>query len=74
MPEAILGLVIVALLVERYFADRNHQRETQRLVNAVLAKTPGELALLNREMESVPVSPRPEPSSIDGFEGQAGLS
>lgn len=74
MSEAILGFVILALLVERYFADRNHQRETQKLVNAVLAKTPGELALLNREPERALVAARPEPSPLDGFEGQAGLS
>lgn len=74
MPEAILGLMILALLVERFLSAHAHDVETQRLVNAVLAKTPGELALMNRSIDPpVAYLPRPSDPELEGFEGQAGL-
>ena len=74
MPEVILGLVIVALLTERYFTSRTHARELSRLTTAVLAKTPGEYVMMAQADEPTPHRD-PEPSTIpDGFVGQAGLS
>ncbi len=72
MPEVILGLVIVALLVERYFSNRAQAAERIRLTNALVARTPGDLVALNRDVPrgTVPREPRP---TLDGFEGQAGL-
>ncbi len=71
MAEVILGLVIAALLVERYFSNRAQAAERVRLTNALVAKTPGELVALNRDPVTVPREPRPMP---DGFDGQIGLS
>ena len=71
MSEAILGLVIVALLVERYLSSRAHAQETSRLITAAIAKTPGEFVMMTQAEE-----PRrlPTPSELpDGFVGQAGL-
>lgn len=75
MTYAVLAVVIVALLVERYLSARAHATETARLTNAVIAKTAGELHLL----DSTPLAPpatvhRGEPSPLpDGFAGIAGL-
>ena len=72
MTEAILGLVIVALLVERYLSSRAHEAETGRLIAAALAKTPGEYSMMVQAEE-----PRrlPVPSELpEGFTGIAGLS
>ncbi len=75
----ICGLVIVALLVERYFSNRAHTAETARLTNAVIAKTAGELHMLD-EFWRTPAPPDPgarqgpPASSVpDGFTGIAGL-
>lgn len=43
----ILAIVIVALLVERWFAERGWRSERQRLVNAVVARNAHELAGLD---------------------------
>ena len=43
----ILAVVIVALLVERWFAERGWRGERQRLVNAVVARNAHELAGLD---------------------------
>lgn len=52
----VLAAVIVVLLVDRRETARQHARERERLLNAVLADTPRELAALNYE-------PRPKPES-----------
>lgn len=49
MIAAVLFAVIVALLVERVWREREHARERRRLTNAIVAKNGGELALLDRE-------------------------
>lgn len=74
MTETILGLVIVALLVERFWSNRTHMIERARLTNAVIAKTPSEKRMLDEVAPFVPPRRQPEPSMIDGFEGIAGLS
>lgn len=74
MTEAILGLVIVALLVERFWSARTHMVEVARLTNAVVAKTPAEKRMLDEVAPYVAPRKQPEPSKIDGFEGIVGLS
>ena len=74
MSTAVLGVVIVALLVERFFSARTHAAELARLNNAVIAKTPAELRMLNEVAPDAPARKLPEPSKIDGFVGQVGLS
>ena len=74
MSTVVLGLVIVALLAERFLSNRTHAAEIARLNNAVIAKTPAELRMLNEVAPDAPVRKMPEPSKIDGFVGQVGLS
>lgn len=75
MTEAILAVVIVALLVERFFSNRTHAVEIARLNNAIIARTPAEKRMLDDVLvASRPAKREPEPSKIDGFVGQAGLS
>lgn len=73
----ILGLVIGALLLERFFSNRSHSAETARLTNAVIAKTAGELHMLDefwRAPASDSVDRQGSPSVLpDGYTGQAGL-
>jgi len=45
---AALLVVIVALLVERAWREREHARERRRLTNAIVAKNGGELIALER--------------------------
>lgn len=52
----ILAGVIVVLLADRREERRAHARERERLLNAVVADTPRELAALNHEP-----APRREP-------------
>lgn len=54
MTEILLGVVIVALLVERFMLARAHARERTRLTNAVIAKHGGELIAIDRERPAVP--------------------
>lgn len=49
MPEAILALVIVALLVERALAQRGWDATERTLLNRIVADTPAELIALERE-------------------------
>lgn len=74
MTEAILAVVIVALLVERFFSNRTHALEIARLNNAVVARTPAEKRMLDEVLVAPRAPKMPEPSRIDGFEGIAGLS
>lgn len=74
MTEAILAVVIVALLVERYLSNRAHATEIARLNNAIIAKTPAEKRMLDEMVPGAPPRRQPEPSRIDGFDGQVGLS
>lgn len=74
---AILGLVILALLVERFLSERAHAREIGTLTNAVIAKNAGEKRMLDefwvdQGPKEAPYAP-PQPVIPDGFEGQAGL-
>ncbi len=73
----VLGAVIAALLVERAYSNRAHAAETARLTNAVIAKTAGELHLLDEFWRPAPSDPPrrgPNPAPVpDGFEGIAGL-
>ena len=79
MAETIvLGLVIAALLVERYLSNRSHAEEVARLTSAVIVKNAGELRMVDEVWSDRPiVAPDwvpPEPVTIDGYEGQAGIS
>lgn len=49
MPEALLALVIVALLVERVLAQRGWDATERTLLNRLIADTPAELIALERE-------------------------
>lgn len=49
MPEIVLGLVVVALLVERAFAQRGWDAKERTLLNRIVADTPAELIALERE-------------------------
>lgn len=71
MPDAIAGLLVLALAAERMFAEWLHARERRYLTNATIAKTPGELRVL--EESSRRRQPKPVQEEIDGFEGQVGL-
>lgn len=77
---AILGVVIVALLIERYLSNRAHAEEVVRLTSAVIAKNAGELRMMDEVWKPkdtfVPDGwTPPEPTGLpDGYEGQAGIS
>lgn len=73
MLEAILGVVVVALLVERFFSNRAHDVEVARLTNAVVAKSAGELHMLDENWTPEPTPVREPKSLPDGFVGQAGM-
>jgi hypothetical protein len=69
----VLGLTVLALLVERHLERRRWEAEREavgaerlRLTNAVIARHPGELAALNRPARPVrdpedEPAPRPRP-------------
>lgn len=79
MAEVIvLGLVIGALLIERFLSERAHAHEVSTLTNAVIAKNAGEKRMLDEFWaadgpKEAPYSP-PQPITPEGYEGQAGLS
>lgn len=56
MPEILLAVVVVALLVERVVAQRDHTRQVARLLNRIEARTPSDLVILNRA-EDGPTTP-----------------
>lgn len=59
MTVAVFAVVIVALVVERTWREREHARERRRLTNAIVAKNGTELAVLDRD-------PRPrKPATAD---------
>jgi len=55
MTVALVGIVL-ALIAERVWREREHARERRRLTNAIVAKNGGELIALERE----PRDPDPE--------------
>lgn len=61
MADLALAAVVIALLAERFLAERRHGRERQALTNAVVARHPGELIALQRATE-----PTPRPRDRDG--------
>lgn len=73
MLEVVLGLVVIALLVERFLSNRSHDAEIARLTNAVVAKTAGELHMLDEMWTPEPPAKRDPKPLPDGFVGQAGL-
>lgn len=74
---AILAVIVVALLVERYLSNRAHAEEVARLTSAVIVKNAGELRMVDEVWGPAPPEPRvtvPLPEPLDGYEGQAGIS
>lgn len=55
-----LIVVIVALIAERAWREREHARERRRLTNAIVAKNGGELIALERERPARERSPERE--------------
>ena len=52
MPEIVLALVVVALLVERFYAQRGWDAKERTLLNRIVADTPAEWIALEREPRS----------------------
>lgn len=48
MTDWALVVVIVALLAERFWGARETSRKERRLLNLIAAKTPQDVAILNR--------------------------
>ncbi len=69
MPNLVAVILVVGLAVERGFSEWLHAKERRYLTNAAIAKTPGEL----KQLEAKVPRKRPEPVSIDGFDGQVGI-
>lgn len=58
MIEAVLVLVIVAMLAERAYANRRAEAERARILNAVIARNPADFAVLQRTVDEPPKPPR----------------
>lgn len=58
MPDILLGVVILGLLVERFWTARESAKKERRLLNLIAAKTPQDFAILNR-IEDAPKPSKP---------------
>lgn len=67
MPDVVAVMLVTALAVERVIAEYLHARERRYLVNAAIAKTPGELRMLDKPEKRRKVAELP-----DGYDGQVG--
>lgn len=64
MTEIALVLVVIALLVERFFSQKAHYSQLRRLLNLVESRTPQEFAMLNRVDDLPQREPKPEREPI----------
>lgn len=72
----MIGLIIAAsLIVLIGWIEWAHMRERRYLTNLLIARTPNEARILNREFDSAPQpTTTPDPyDTIDGFEGPVGI-
>lgn len=61
--EILLGVLVVALLIERFLSERTHAAMTKRLLNMVAASNTAELTALNR-VDDPPEVKTPEPRKV----------
>ncbi len=64
--DAILAVIALALLVERFLAENRWTTERERLVNRIIAKTPSEVRLLDAPHRDLPRQPDPM-ADLEGY-------
>lgn len=61
LAVVVLAVALAAELARSHAAERSWRAERERLVNALVARTPAEFASLNREARKPAPQPDPQP-------------